>query len=181
MSVGFHFQCPIDTWGWSDHIRFEPCVHRQINSYCLLRETVLPSPGKDHQQQNSPLILFSKLDLGSSTPSPISHLHQMHPEVKTEELRFKPLDHWNITLLFIWNRAGHVITGGQDAVVNVFDLQNPRNDPDFCLIGHLDNICSLDVTAGGTIISGSWDKLSWIRCFYRSSFLTSFTSYCCLP
>ncbi|KAF8965289.1 phospholipase A-2-activating protein [Flammula alnicola] len=53
---------------------------------------------------------------------------------------------------------GYAVTGGQDAVVNVFNLDKPRDDPDFCLLGHLDNICTLDVTPGGTIISGSWDK-----------------------
>ncbi|KAF8912027.1 phospholipase A-2-activating protein [Gymnopilus junonius] len=53
---------------------------------------------------------------------------------------------------------GYVVTGGQDAVVNIFNLQAPKNDPDFCLVGHLDNICALDVTPGGIIISGSWDK-----------------------
>ncbi|KAF9532143.1 phospholipase A-2-activating protein [Crepidotus variabilis] len=53
---------------------------------------------------------------------------------------------------------GYAVTGGQDAVVNIFDLQNPRDEPDFCLIGHSENICTLDVTPGGTIISGSWDK-----------------------
>ncbi|KAF4615497.1 hypothetical protein D9613_002740 [Agrocybe pediades] len=53
---------------------------------------------------------------------------------------------------------GFVVTGGQDAVINVFNLAHPKEDPDFTLIGHLDNICTLDVTAGGTIVSGSWDK-----------------------
>ena len=26
--------------------------------------------------------------------------------------------------------------GGQDAVINIFNLQNPGDEPDFCLIGH---------------------------------------------
>ncbi|KDR73567.1 hypothetical protein GALMADRAFT_72349 [Galerina marginata CBS 339.88] len=53
---------------------------------------------------------------------------------------------------------GYAVTGGQDSVVNVFNLQTPKDDPDFCLLGHLDNVCALDVTPSGTIISGSWDK-----------------------
>ncbi|KAJ3504097.1 hypothetical protein NLJ89_g8115 [Agrocybe chaxingu] len=53
---------------------------------------------------------------------------------------------------------GYAVTAGQECVINIFNLQTPRDDPDFCLLGHTENICSLDVTAGGTIISGSWDK-----------------------
>ncbi|KAF8197500.1 phospholipase A-2-activating protein [Pholiota molesta] len=53
---------------------------------------------------------------------------------------------------------GYVVTGGQDSVINIFNLATPKDDPDFCLLGHLDNVCTLDVTPGGTIISGSWDK-----------------------
>jgi hypothetical protein len=43
-------------------------------------------------------------------------------------------------------------------VINVFSLESPKDDPDFSLIGHTENVCALDVTAGGAIISGSWDK-----------------------
>ncbi|KAG6837276.1 hypothetical protein H0H93_012281 [Arthromyces matolae] len=53
---------------------------------------------------------------------------------------------------------GYAVTGGQDTVINVFRLDSPRDDPDFSLIGHSENVCALDVTPGGTIISGSWDK-----------------------
>ncbi|PPR06426.1 hypothetical protein CVT26_004838 [Gymnopilus dilepis] len=53
---------------------------------------------------------------------------------------------------------GYAVTGGQDAVVNIFNLQAPREEPDFCLVGHSDNVCALNVTPGGTIVSGSWDK-----------------------
>jgi len=51
---------------------------------------------------------------------------------------------------------GYAVTGGQDAVINVFNLDAPKDDPDFCLLGHTENICALDVTPGGVIISGSW-------------------------
>ncbi|RDB21127.1 Phospholipase A-2-activating protein [Hypsizygus marmoreus] len=53
---------------------------------------------------------------------------------------------------------GYAVTGGQDTVINVFSLETPKEDPDFSLLGHTENVCALDTTAGGTIISGSWDK-----------------------
>ncbi|KAF9261438.1 phospholipase A-2-activating protein [Marasmius fiardii PR-910] len=54
---------------------------------------------------------------------------------------------------------GYVVSGGQDTVINVFSLSIPKDDPDFSLLGHTENVCALDVTpSGGAIISGSWDK-----------------------
>ncbi|GLB34723.1 putative PFU (PLAA family ubiquitin binding) [Lyophyllum shimeji] len=53
---------------------------------------------------------------------------------------------------------GYAVTGGQDTVINIFSLDSPRDDPDFTLIGHTENVCALDVTPGGAIISGSWDR-----------------------
>ncbi|KIK61833.1 hypothetical protein GYMLUDRAFT_165567 [Collybiopsis luxurians FD-317 M1] len=53
---------------------------------------------------------------------------------------------------------GYIVTGGQEAIINVFSLSTPKKDPDFSLLGHTDNVCALDVTPGGTIISGSWDR-----------------------
>jgi phospholipase A-2-activating protein len=53
---------------------------------------------------------------------------------------------------------GYVAAGGQEAVINIFSLDSPKPDPDFTLVGHTDNICALDVTPAGTIVSGSWDK-----------------------
>ncbi|KAG5715692.1 Phospholipase A-2-activating protein [Termitomyces sp. T112] len=53
---------------------------------------------------------------------------------------------------------GYAVTGGQDTVINVFRLDAPRHGPDFSLLGHTENVCALDVTSGGTIISGSWDR-----------------------
>lgn len=50
------------------------------------------------------------------------------------------------------------MTGGQDTVVNIFRLDNPGDDPDFSLLGHTENVCALDTTASGVIISGSWDR-----------------------
>ncbi|KAF8077719.1 phospholipase A-2-activating protein [Lyophyllum atratum] len=53
---------------------------------------------------------------------------------------------------------GYAVTGGQDTVINVFSLGSSKDDPDFSLLGHTENVCALDVTPGGTIISGSWDR-----------------------
>jgi phospholipase A-2-activating protein len=53
---------------------------------------------------------------------------------------------------------GYAVTGGQDTVINVFSLESSKEDPDFSLVGHADNVCALDVSAGGAIISGSWDR-----------------------
>lgn len=63
-----------------------------------------------------------------------------------------------ILVLIYETPQGYAVTGGQDAVVNVFNLEKPRDDPDFSLLGHLDNVCALHVTPGGTIVSGSWDR-----------------------
>lgn len=53
---------------------------------------------------------------------------------------------------------GYAVTGGQDAVINVFRLDSPKDDPDFSLLGHTENVCALDATPSGVIVSGSWDK-----------------------
>jgi len=50
------------------------------------------------------------------------------------------------------------VTGGQEAVINVFSLESPKVDPDFSLIGHADNVCTLDASTDGAIVSGSWDR-----------------------
>lgn len=53
---------------------------------------------------------------------------------------------------------GYAVTGGQDTIINVFSLANTTGEPNFSLIGHTDNVCALDTTPDGTIISGSWDR-----------------------
>jgi phospholipase A-2-activating protein len=50
------------------------------------------------------------------------------------------------------------VTGGQEAVINIFSPDSSKDDPDFSLIGHTENVCTLDVTPSGAIISGSWDR-----------------------
>ncbi|KAH9930746.1 phospholipase A-2-activating protein [Fomitopsis serialis] len=53
---------------------------------------------------------------------------------------------------------GFAVTGGQDTVINVFALSANSNEPAYSLIGHTDNICALDCTPDGLIVSGSWDR-----------------------
>ncbi|KAJ1308758.1 hypothetical protein OPQ81_004449 [Rhizoctonia solani] len=55
---------------------------------------------------------------------------------------------------------GYIVTGGQDTVINVFDLSHPdgAKEPAFTLLGHRENVCALDSTPSGTIVSGSWDS-----------------------
>ncbi|TFK76208.1 phospholipase A-2-activating protein [Pluteus cervinus] len=53
---------------------------------------------------------------------------------------------------------GFVVTGGQDTSINIFSLDSAKDEPIYTLLGHSENICALDVSPGGTIISGSWDS-----------------------
>lgn len=55
-------------------------------------------------------------------------------------------------------RKGYAVTGGQDAIINVFSLSSKREDSNFQLIGHTNNVCALHALADGTIVSGSWDQ-----------------------
>ncbi|TRM58573.1 WD40-repeat-containing domain protein [Schizophyllum amplum] len=52
---------------------------------------------------------------------------------------------------------GYLVTGGQDKLINIFRLGAGADEPEFRLVGHSANVCALDVTAGGAIVSGSWD------------------------
>ncbi|KAG2067056.1 PFU-domain-containing protein [Suillus decipiens] len=54
---------------------------------------------------------------------------------------------------------GYAVVGGQDTVVNIFALgPAQKEDPEYSLVGHTDNVCALNVSPSGTIISGSWDR-----------------------
>jgi len=59
--------------------------------------------------------------------------------------------------------TGYVVTGGQETVINVFPLDSSRKEPSYSLLGHAENVCTLDATPGGSIISGSWDKRVFIE------------------
>ncbi|KAJ6563233.1 WD40-repeat-containing domain protein [Mycena sp. CBHHK59/15] len=53
---------------------------------------------------------------------------------------------------------GYAVTGDQNGVINVFSLEPTKDDPDYTLLGHTNNVCSLRTTPEGTIISSSWDS-----------------------
>jgi hypothetical protein len=44
-------------------------------------------------------------------------------------------------------------------VINIFALDSSnKEDPEYSLVGHTDNVCVIHVGPAGVIISGSWDK-----------------------
>lgn len=44
-------------------------------------------------------------------------------------------------------------------VINIFALDSSnKEDPEYTLVGHTDNVCAIHVGPAGVIISGSWDK-----------------------
>ena len=62
--------------------------------------------------------------------------------------------------------TGYIVTGGQDSIINIWDIGQSQEEPLISLLGHSDNVCALHVGEGGSIVSGSWDKcalLSSIR------------------
>lgn len=54
---------------------------------------------------------------------------------------------------------GLVIAGGRDAIIEVRQLgKQPQDNADALLLGHVSNVCALDVSEDGkVIVSGSWD------------------------
>lgn len=57
----------------------------------------------------------------------------------------------------VW--SGYAVVGGQDMVINIFILDSAnKEDPEYSLVGHTDNVCALHVGPAGIIISGSWDR-----------------------
>ncbi|CAG8607111.1 16751_t:CDS:10 [Funneliformis mosseae] len=59
--------------------------------------------------------------------------------------------------------------GSSDKIINVFDLDDVQ-DPIYSLIGHSDNVCALDITPSGHIVSGSWDKTAKIWKNWQEAF-----------
>ncbi|KAF7363941.1 Phospholipase A-2-activating protein [Mycena sanguinolenta] len=53
---------------------------------------------------------------------------------------------------------GYAVTGDQDGVINVYSLEPTKDDPDYTLLGHTNNVCGLRTTPTGNIISCSWDS-----------------------
>ncbi|KAG8917594.1 hypothetical protein FRC01_002351 [Tulasnella sp. 417] len=52
----------------------------------------------------------------------------------------------------------YMVTGSQDCLINVYIIGSGSDEPAYRLIGHSDNVCSLNISAEGLIISGSWDR-----------------------
>ncbi|KAJ6531599.1 phospholipase A-2-activating protein [Mycena vulgaris] len=52
---------------------------------------------------------------------------------------------------------GYAVTGDQDGVINVYSLEPAKDDPDYTLLGHTNNVCGLRTTPAGHILSCSWD------------------------
>ncbi|CAD0091551.1 unnamed protein product [Aureobasidium mustum] len=54
---------------------------------------------------------------------------------------------------------GLLISAGKDTIIDVRPpFQSPDTDPERLLIGHANNVCSLDASADGdTLVSGGWD------------------------
>lgn len=50
---------------------------------------------------------------------------------------------------------GYIISGAQDATINM--TKPGTAEPEFTLVGHTANVCALDVSKDGKILSGSWD------------------------
>ncbi|KAL5532810.1 LUB1 [Sanghuangporus sanghuang] len=53
---------------------------------------------------------------------------------------------------------GYMATGGNEAVINVYPLDAPSDEPRYALVGHADNVCTLNTSPSGLLISGSWDR-----------------------
>ncbi|KAG8217652.1 WD-40 repeat-containing protein [Butyriboletus roseoflavus] len=54
---------------------------------------------------------------------------------------------------------GFAVVGGQDMIINIFVLDSSnKEEPEYSLVGHTDNICAIHIGPAGVIISGSWDK-----------------------
>ncbi|KZV96146.1 PFU-domain-containing protein [Exidia glandulosa HHB12029] len=67
--------------------------------------------------------------------------------------------------------SGYVVTGGQDTVINVFSLEpDAKDEPVYSLLGHTENVCALDATPDGTIVSGSWDRTARVWKQFQPAF-----------
>ncbi|CAG8450554.1 5304_t:CDS:2 [Acaulospora morrowiae] len=65
--------------------------------------------------------------------------------------------------------GGLIISGSSDKSINVFDADQSQ-EPIYTLIGHQDNVCALDITPSGFIVSGSWDKTAKIWKNWQESY-----------
>ncbi|KAJ7264960.1 WD40-repeat-containing domain protein [Mycena haematopus] len=67
-------------------------------------------------------------------------------------------------------KAGYAATGDQDGVINVYSLEPTKDDPDYTLLGHTNNVCGLRTTPAGNIISCSWDYTARVWKNFNSAY-----------
>ncbi|ODV94046.1 hypothetical protein PACTADRAFT_50941 [Pachysolen tannophilus NRRL Y-2460] len=64
----------------------------------------------------------------------------------------------NSLTCFVKDKENFIASGGNEKLINVTSLFGTSSiDPKYVLIGHTNNVCSLDSIDEGLIISGSWD------------------------
>ncbi|KAJ7461585.1 phospholipase A-2-activating protein [Mycena latifolia] len=65
---------------------------------------------------------------------------------------------------------GYAVTGDQEGIINVYSLDPVKDDPDYTLLGHTNNICGLRTTPAGNIISCSWDYTARVWKNFNSAY-----------
>lgn len=77
---------------------------------------------------------------------------QIKPSATTETQQYRTHTGFVNSLAY---HDGYIISGGQDSTINL--VKPGATEPSYALLGHTANVCALDVSQDGTIISGSWD------------------------
>ncbi|KAJ6502016.1 WD-40 repeat-containing protein [Mycena sanguinolenta] len=65
---------------------------------------------------------------------------------------------------------GYAVTGDLEGVINVYSLEPTKDDPDYILLGHTNNVCGLRTTPAGNIISCSWDSTARVWKNFSSAY-----------
>ncbi|KAL0077581.1 WD40-repeat-containing domain protein [Phycomyces blakesleeanus] len=65
---------------------------------------------------------------------------------------------------------GLFVSGGSDKLINICDPSQTAS-PLYTLVGHTENVCALDVSPGGDIVSGSWDKKAIVWKNYQKAYV----------
>ncbi|RKP17919.1 PFU-domain-containing protein [Rozella allomycis CSF55] len=85
-----------------------------------------------------------------------------------------------------------ILSGGSDKIVYGYSVEGMEEEPIITLVGHESNVCSIDVSNNGLIVTGSWDKTArvwkdfvcvatlkgheqavWAVKFYKSDIITA--------
>ena len=103
----------------------------------------------------SPFVPSTPFDAGTRFVNAVTYLPP------TPEAPQGPLAHTIFKRILLMQdlfvSEGYLVSGGQDTLINVFPIGG-KEQPTHTLLGHSDNVCALDATSSGTIVSGSWDK-----------------------